>query len=155
MKILGENGIGKFLKIFLQICFFGGTILLIILPFILQIVVLHLNATAYIIYPNGIALLVIVYQFIGLFDSLKSNNPFCLENTKRLKRAGVASLIEAVLWLLDLLVQTILVKSFEPVIILVLIFMFILFIGVSIALYILAELIRQATTYKEENELTI
>ena len=30
MKILGENGIGKFLKIFLQICFFGGTILLII-----------------------------------------------------------------------------------------------------------------------------
>ena len=24
MKILGENGIGKFLKVFLQICFWGG-----------------------------------------------------------------------------------------------------------------------------------
>lgn len=155
MKILGENGLGKILKIFLQTCFFGGIILLIILPFQLQMVGLHLNASAFIIYPNGIALLVIVYQFIGLFNSLKNNNPFCMENVKRLKKAGIASLIEAILWGIDLFVQTVLVKSFEPIAILVLIFMFILFIGVAIALYILSELLKQATSYKEENELTI
>lgn len=155
MKILGKDGIGTFLKIFLQTCFYGGIVLLIILPFQLQMVGLHLNATAFVIYPNGIALLAIVYQFIGLFDSLKNNNPFCPENVKRLKVAGIASLVEAVLWAIDLVFQTLIVKSFEPVSILVLIFMFILFIGVSIALYILAELIRQATEYKEENELTI
>ena len=40
-------------------------------------------------------------------------------------------------------------------IVLVLAFLIILFAGVSIAFYILAELIKQATEYKEENELTI
>ncbi len=155
MKILGENGIGKFLKIFLQTCFYGGIILLLILPFELQMVGLHLNATAMVIYPNGIALLVIAYQFIGLFDSLKNNNPFCMENVKRLKVAGIASAVESALWTLDLLYEIFLVKYFDVIIVLVLTFMILLFIGVSIALYILSELMKQATQYKEENELTI
>ena len=155
MKILGKNGIGQFLKIFLQVCFFGGIIVLIILPFLLQMVGLNLNAAAIIIYPNGIALLGIVYQFIGLFDSLKNNNPFCDENVKRLKIAGIFSLIGAILWTLDLLYELLLVQCFEPVFILILVFLMILFTGVSIALYILSELMEQATEYKVENELTI
>ena len=155
MKILGENGLGKILKVFLQTCFYGGILLLIILPFQLRMVGLRLNATAVVIYPNGIALLAIVYQFIGLFDSLKNNNPFCIENVKRLKYAGIASLVEASLCVIDLIYQLVLVKSREPLFILVLIFLFILFVGVAIALYILSELIRQATEYKVENELTI
>lgn len=155
MKILGEDGLGRFLKVFLQTCFYGGIILLIILPFQLQMVGLHLNATAVVIYPNGIALLAIMYQFIGLFDSLKNNNPFCIENVKRLKKAGIASLVEATLWAIDLIYQLVLVKDFAPIFILILIFLFILFIGVSIALYILSELMKQATEYKVENELTI
>lgn len=155
MKILGENGLGRILKVFLQACFYGGIVLLIILPFELRMAGLHLNATAAVIYPNGIALLAIVYQFIGLFDSLKNNNPFCMENVKRLKHAGIASLVEAVLWAIDLIYQIVLAKSIEPLFTLVLIFLFILFIGVAIALYILSELIRQGTEYKIENELTI
>ena len=93
MEILGENGIGKILKIFLQICFWGGIAILIILPFELQIVGLKLNATAFVIYPNGIVLLVIVRQFIGQVDSLKDRKPFCMDNVKRLKTSGIASLI--------------------------------------------------------------
>ena len=155
MKILGEKGLGKILKEFLQKCFYGGIVLLTILPFLLKTAGLQLNATAAIIYPNGIALLVIVYQFIGLFDSLKNTNPFCMENVKRLKFAGIASIVEAALWALDLIYELVLVKNFDPLIILVLVFLFILFIGVAIALYILAELIRQGTEYKVENELTI
>ena len=155
MEILGENGIGKILKIFLQICFWGGIAILIILPFELQIVGLKLNATAFVIYPNGIVLLVIVRQFIGQFDSLKDRKPFCMENVKRLKTSGIASLIETVLWTTDLLYTIFLAKSEDVVIVLVLAFLIILFAGVSIAFYILAELIKQATEYKEENELTI
>lgn len=155
MEILGENGIGKILKIFLQICFLGGIAILIILPFELQIVGLKLNATAFVIYPNGIVLLVIVRQFIGQFDSLKDRKPFCMENVKRLKTSGIASLIETVLWTADLLYTIFLAKSEDVVIVLVLAFLIILFAGVSIAFYILAELIKQATEYKEENELTI
>lgn len=82
MKILGENGIGKFLKVFLQICFWGGIVLLIALPLIAQIAKVHLNASIYVIYPNGIVLLVIVKQFIGQFDSLKIRIHFVLKIQK-------------------------------------------------------------------------
>ena len=155
MEILGEKGIGKFLKIFLQVCFWGGIAVLIVLPFMLQRVGLKLNATAFVIYPNGIALLVIVRQFIGQFDSLKNRKPFCIENVKRLKTSGVASLIETALWTIDLLYTIFLAKGADVIIVLVLAFLIILFAGVSIAIYIIAELIKQATEYKEENELTI
>ena len=155
MKILGENGLGKILKVFLQTCFFGGILLLIIWPFQLKLFGIEPNAIGLVIYPNGIALLAIVYQFIGLFDSLKNNNPFCVENVKRMKYAGIASLVEAILWGLDLIYEVILAKVTEPLFIAVLIFLFILFIGVAIALYILSELFKQATEYKKENELTI
>ena len=155
MEVLGEKGIGNILKIFLQVCFWGGIVLLIILPFQLQMFGLKLNATAFVIYPNGIALLVIVRQFIGQFDSLKNKNPFCMENVKRLKISGIASLVETVLWTIDLLYTIFLAKGANVVIVLGLAFMIILFAGVAIAFYILAELIKQATEYKEENELTI
>ena len=155
MEILGEKGIGKILKRFLQICFWGGIAVLIILPFLLQMVGLRFNASAFVIYPNGIALLVIVRQFIGQFDSLKNKNPFCMENVKRLKISGIASLVETVLWTIDLLYTIFLAKGADVVIVLGLAFMIILFAGVAIAFYILAELIKQATEYKEENELTI
>ena len=150
MKILGENGIGKFLKVFLQICFWGGIVLLIALPLIAQIAKVHLNASIY-----GIVLLVIVKQFIGQFDSLKNKNPFCIENSKRLKNCCIASLIETVLLIIDLLYMIFLAKSDDIFVLLVMIFMIILFIGVSIAFYILSELIKQATEYKNENDLTI
>ena len=155
VKILGEKGIGEFLKIFLQICFMGGIVLLIVLPFALQMVGLHLNATAFVIYPNGIALLVIAKQFIGQFDSLKNKNPFCMENAKRLKTCCIASLVETVLWIIDLIYMIFFAKSDDVIVLLVIGFMIILFIGVAIAFYILSELIKQATEYKNENDLTI
>ncbi len=155
MEIFGEKGIGKFLKVLLQVCFWGGIAVLIVLPFLLQLVGLKLNATAFVIYPNGIALLVIVRQFIGQFDSLKNKKPFCMENVKRLKTSGIASLVETALWTIDLLYTVFLAKGADVIIVLVLAFLIILFAGVSIAFYILAELIKQATEYKEENELTI
>lgn len=155
MEIFGEKGIGKFLKVLLQVCFWGGIAVLIVLPFLLQLVGLKLNATAFVIYPNGIALLVIVRQFIGQFDSLKNKKPFCIENVKRLKTSGIASLVETALWTIDLLYTIFLAKGADVMIVLVLAFLIILFAGVSIAFYILAELIKQATEYKEENELTI
>lgn len=155
MRILGENGLGKILKMFLETCFIGGIILLIILPLQLKLFGIEPNAVGLVIYPNGIALLVIVYQFIGLFDSLRNNNPFCTENVKRMKYAGIASLVEAILWGLDLIYEVVLAKVTEPFFIAVLGFLFILFAGVAIALYILSELFKQATEYKNENELTI
>lgn len=129
--------------------------LLIALPLIAQIAKVHLNASIYVIYPNGIVLLVIVKQFIGQFDSLKNKNPFCIENSKRLKNCCIASLVETALLIIDLLYMIFLVKSEDIFVLLVMVFMIILFIGVAIAFYILSELIKQATEYKNENDLTI
>ena len=155
MKITGEQGIGKILKLFLQFCFYIGIIILIILPFILNKVGFNLSASMYIIYPNGIVFLMIIYKFIKLFNSLRLNKPFCNENVKLLKGASIISLIGSVLWGIDFLYEIILLNSKDIIFNSTLLFLSILFFGVSIALYILSELFKQATEYKKENDLTI
>ena len=77
MNVTGEKGLGNYLKIFLEVCFCISVVLLIALPFILGIFGMNIGASAFVIYPNGIVLLIIAYKFIQLFDSLKQNNPFC------------------------------------------------------------------------------
>lgn len=155
MQIVGEKGIGKILKVLLQICFWAGIILLIVIPFIINQYGFSLGGSMFVIYPNGIVLLIITHNFIKLFNSLRLNNPFCKENVKILKTTSIVSLIGSVLWLIDFLYETILAKSSDIILNSTLVFLSILFFGVSIALYIISELIKQATEYKQENELTI
>ena len=155
MQVLGKKGLGNILKMILQIFLYVGTIILIILPFILQMFGLNLGSSIFIIYPNGIILLLIVNKFIKLFESLKNNKPFCENNVNILKSTGKLAFIGSCFWMTDLLYEVILTKTFDIVFIIVIIFLFILYFGVSIALYILSELFKQATEYKEENELTI
>lgn len=156
MEITGQNGIGNILKRFLQICFIIGSFTAIILPFILnKYFGLNLINCFVVIYPNAIVLAIITYKFIKLFDSLKRNNPFCSENVEILKTSGLVSLVGSICWLLDLIFGITFMKLDYIVFIATLIFLTILFLGVSIALYILSELFKKAIEYKEENELTI
>ena len=155
MQIVGKNSIGNFLKKFLQICFYFGIMLLVILPFILRMLGFNMGASMFVIYPNGIILLLITRNFIKLFDSLKNNTPFCTENVKILKKTGVICFIESIFWLIDLGYQVLFINSKDIVFNVTLGFLSILFLGVAIALYILSELFKQAYDYKEENELTI
>ena len=145
--------LGKVLKIFLVIAFILAIPAIIGLPFIMN----HMNRVnaMIIIYPNGILMLGFVYQFIGMFKSLEENNPFTFNNVKLLKRAGYISLVLSILWLFDLLYLLLIINNTYFNYILVLLFLTVLFFGVFIALYILSELFKQATTYKEENDLTI
>ena len=150
MEIFGEKGIGKFLKVLLQVCFWGGIAFLIILPIILK----RISIFEIMLYLNGITMLVIVKQFIGLFDSLKIEKPFCENTVKRMNTASIASGIMTVLFFIETIYKFSLNNS-DIKINCILAFMTILFLGVAIALYILAELFRQATEYKSENDLTI
>ena len=155
MKVVGEKGLGSVLKVLLELAFYTGIIIVISLPFVLTNFKISLGPCIWIVYTCGLVLLAIVRQFIKLFDSLKNNNPFCMENVKTLRKSGVLSLVLAIFWLLDILYEAFLAKSDEIITYLTFFFLFILFIGVSIALYILSELFKQAVGYKEENELTI
>lgn len=154
MSILGKNGLGNLLKVILICSFIIGIPLIIVMPFLLN----HVNnvyASMFIIYPNGILMLGIVYQFIKLFKSLEDNNPFNYTNVKIMKVTGIISFIMSILWIIDLLFMIFIMHNMHINYIIVLIFLSVLFFGVSIALYILSELLRQATEYKDENDLTI
>lgn len=150
MKIVGKKGLGNIIKIILQICFWGGITFLITLPIILK----RISIFEIMLYLNGITMLVIVKQFIGLFDSLKIEKPFCENTVKRMNTASIASGIMTVLFFIETIYKFELDNS-DIKINCILVFMTILFLGVAIALYILAELFRQATEYKSENDLTI
>ena len=154
MQITGKKGLGKTLKIVLIIGFIIMIPAIIISPLLLH----HTRNSLYsmfIIYPNGILFLGIVYQFIKLFKSLEDNKPFTTSNVSILRKTSFITLAMSILWLIDLLFMIIVMKNTYVNYIIVIIFLSVLFFGVSIALYILKELISQATKYKEENDLTV
>lgn len=155
MKIFGKNGIGSLLKCLLQMSMFLGVILLISLYWITKWTNIHFNWFIVMIYPCGISLLVLIYEFIGLFDSLTKSNPFCQENVNRMKKGMLASFIIAIGILIALLLTIFVYHYYSLQLQVALTFMCILFIGIAIALYILKELFKEAINYKEENELTI
>lgn len=154
MNISGKNSISGILKILLQICFVGGIAFLILLPIVLLSIGKHINAFMYVLYPNGICFLVFVKQFVDLFNLLKENKPFCNTTVKKLSIAGKAAGIIAIILGIETIFDIIVIKG-EMMFALILGFICILFLGVSIALYILSELFRQAKEYKEENDLTV
>ena len=154
--MIGENmnKLGKILKIILII----GTIVAIPIIVISPMLLNHTSKTIYsmfVIYPNGLLMVLFAYQFIKLFRSLENNNPFNFDNVNILKKGSIISLIMSILWFIDLLFMIFIIGNTYVNYIIVLIFLTGLFFGVFIALYILSELFRQATNYKQENDLTI
>ena len=147
-------GLGKILKILLIVGFIISIPTIIASPMLLH----HTRNSTYsmiIIYPNGVLMLAMIYQFIKLFKSLEKNEPFTFENVDILQRTSIISLVMSILWLIDLLFMILIMKNTYINYVLVISFLSLLFFGVAIALYILKELMFQATKYKEENDLTI
>ena len=108
-----------------------------------------------IVYPNGLLMIGIAIQFLKMFRSLEKNQPFTQDNVNILKKTGFLSFIMSGLWIIDLLIMMFIIKNTYINYIIVLLFLFILFLGVGIALWTLSLLFSQATKYKEENDLTI
>ena len=145
IKILGKNGIGSILKIALIISFIVAVPLIVVAPFIIKLTeIKNTNDLIIMLYPSGITLLIIVYQFIKLFKSLEKENPFTYDNVKTLKITSIVSLITSLFWIFDLLYFTLILNNNYTNYIIVLSFLFILFFGVFIALYILSELFKSA-----------
>jgi len=156
MNIKGNKGIGSLLKIFLQICMVIGVLLLVFLYSILKANNLNFDLFTIMIYPCGILFLGLIYQFVGLFNSLKENNPFCNDNVIKLNRGMVIAFIISALIVIALCFSIFLYSDYYSFSFNVCVgFICVLFFGVGIALYILKELFKEAIVYKEENELTI
>ncbi len=153
MKIRGNHGIGNYLKIFLQICKIFGILLLIFLIPILFLLKLPFDMFLFMIYPCGICFLMLMEQFIGLFNSLKENNPFNYHNLDRILKAMHMSFMISVFVLISFFLTFF--YDYSLAFVVSILFISILFFGVGIALYILSDLFRSSLEYKEENELTI
>ena len=151
MKVTGKNSLSNFIEICLKIVFVLGILIYITLPLLLNMYmeifnpILKYTAALIILYVSGIPALIIVYKFIKIFGTLKLDNPFILENVKHLKVISVCSLIIAIEYIIGIFF---IVSIFEIILIAV-------FIIVWLGAYILAELLRKAIEYKEENDLTI
>ncbi len=153
MKITGKKSISNYIKILLQIIFVFGVLTIAFLPIVVKYYIqfLRLDLQNFyipcliLLYASGIPMLVIVQQFIKLFNSLSINMPFVQENSSHLKTASICSGIIA----LEYIIGIYIFKS---------IFTFIIvgiFLIAWIGLYILSELFKQAVKFKEENDLTI
>ena len=145
---------GNILKIIVIIGIFFSIPTIILIPFLLSN-----NYSVFfsmlIVYPNGLLMIGIAIQFLKMFRSLEKNQPFTQDNVNILKKTGFLSFIMSGLWIIDLLIMMFIIKNTYINYIIVLLFLFILFLGVGIALWTLSLLFMQATKYKEENDLTI
>lgn len=155
MKLYGNLGIGNLLKLFLEICMGIIVLILILLPKIVEISELHFDLFIISIYPCGIGFLILIYQFVKLFETLKENNPFSKLNVIRLKSSMITSFIISFFVFIALLLSIFKYNYYSLQLQYCILFISILFCGVGIALYILSELFKLAINYKEENELTI
>ena len=148
------NKLSKVLKYILIVGFILYIPAFVYCPFILHNSK-KITDSMIIIYPNGILMIGVIWEFIRLFQKIEENNPFTYPTVNILKQTGIITFIMSIIWFLDLLFMVFIMKNTYINYILVLLFLCILFFGVSIALYMLSVLISQATEYKEENDLTI
>lgn len=152
MKVTGKKSISSLIKIFLQILICTGIVVLILLPLLLKEYIQYINPildyypALILLYVSGIPAIVIVYEFIKLFGSLKEDNPFIARNVKALKISSICSFIIAIEYTLGMFLVT---NSIFGIIIVG------VFIIAWLGLYILSELLQKAIEYKEENDLTI
>jgi len=153
MKVTGKKSLSNFIKIVLEILGMAGIAILIFLPWILNY---YINAfrldlenlygpCLILLYASAIPMLIIVWQAIKLFDLLKQNTPFVMENVRYLKIASLCSAIIFTEYLIGIF-------FFRSVFILLVICIFLV---AWIGLYIMSELFKQAVEFKEENDLTI
>lgn len=141
-------------KLFLIVFSVISVLFMVLLPLITRLLNIHFDLFISMIYPCAFSILYIVVLFIRMFDSLELNNPFILDNVKRLKDSMVMCFIVSVLVLISIGFSCLYVY-YSTQLKVALLLVSILFFGVGIALYILSELFKQATRYKEENDLTI
>lgn len=151
MKITGKNSLSNFIEICLKIIFVLGILIYITLPILLKIYInifnpiLNYVAALVILYTSGIPAIIIVYEFIKVFGTLKKDNPFIMENVKSLKIISICSLIISIIYIIGMFF---IISVFEIIAIAI-------FIIAWLGAYVLAELLRKAIEYKEENDLTI
>ena len=169
MKITGNRSISSIIKIFLIILFTICIATIIAVPIIVEnqgtgnfkqmILNETLGSTVVCIYLSAIPALVMLYQFIKIFQHLKDNELFCEDNVKRLSIISIyCFVISTIYFITAIFAIATITKYFQEFVYYILFSLIILAIifGVAgIGIKILNEIYKKAIEYKEENDFTI
>ena len=164
MKVLGKRSLSSAINIFLMIlliccigCLTYGIFYISMNWNKLMEINVHLLLCG--VYLSGIISLIMIIEFMGIFQSLKKEKIFDNENIKRLKISYISSIIIGILYVIIscVIINTGLGKieinyyilSFFAIIIAMVFLIF------GVGLIVLTEIYKKAILYKEENELTI
>lgn len=153
MKIFGKRSLCKAATVVAVIAFILGIITYATIPFWVKGYIhwRNMNDPGFyttllaVLYPAGLGCLIIFYFILRLLSNINRNQAFILQNVKILKGISLCCLFVAIVFI----VSVFFIDS---------IFSFFIVLAFSIAsviFYIIAELFRVATRYKEENDLTI
>jgi len=153
MPILGKNGLSGGVKIFLDMVFWGGILILISLPVTLKwyfdMLANSSNENFYFLlaflYVTGLFCLTIVNELRKIFKTLIRMNPFMMDNVNSLKSMAIAAFAIAAAYIVKII--------FFSTILTIIVAM--IFIIAGLFSLILSEVFKQAVIYKEENDLTI
>ncbi len=152
MKVTGNKSLSSFIKLFLQIILIIGATIYVLLPILLKAYIYYINPelnyvrALILLYISGLPAIVIVNEFIHMFESLKKDNPFVKENVQSLRLISICSFIIAIEYAIGIFAVT---NSIFGIIVVG------VFVIAWLGSYVLAELWKKAIYYKEENDLTI
>ena len=140
-------------KILIEIMFYGGIVVCIVLPFIRTNLSIWLGQPhpdsmikhLAVLISSGICAIYILFQLKIIFKTLVKGNPFVHENVSCLRKSGVASFLIAIIYLIRLSFW-LSVSSMLIIILCTLLGLFSL---------TLKDVFKQAIIYKEENDWTV
>lgn len=162
MKLTGKKGIADILKIILMIIFVICVLSMIITPMFLEkgmITNEKLGLTVVLIYVSSVPALIMLYQFIKIFEQLENENIFTKIIERRFLKSSVCSIIIGIIYIINILIIPSKIASFERTSIIVYVFFSaitaVIFLMFGIGLIILREIYKTAIQNKEENDLTI
>ena len=147
--------IHRLTKILIDVMFYGGIVVCISLPFIMENA-MRMFGYAYdarelrtlfigILGSAGLCAVYILYQLKRIFKSLLQGDPFVHANVSSLRKCGVASFLIAMIFMVRLGFSFTLASSIVVVI----------FVLLGLFSLTLKDVFKQAVAYKEENDWTV
>lgn len=164
MKILGKKSLSSvvmvFLCILLILCIIailaGGIFIIRNFEFFTKDL---LSETYILIYLSAIPALIMIVQFLQIFNTLKNEKIFEKQNVKRLSISYISSIIIGIMYAINVLLiyfgVNIPAEGYFIIYPLANVALAIIFLIFGIGIVVLKEIYRKAIEYKDENDLTI
>ena len=151
MKMLGKNGLSRFIEVALWVLMATVVVLLFTLPFSITWVTERTPEDPYyfkyliILAYSGVMAELVLWQCLGTIRNVNRGQVFSANTVRRLRVAAVELMVLAGFYGATMFWMS---KFFMA-------FLFIVFVIGGCLLLVLAEVFRQANQYKEENDMTI